>query len=163
MSCWLTVLAADQRRWLASVTPPRSWQPRVLIKSTPICVIDLFPSRNEPHVTRIVSRLKRSWPTSAVNHKFLLTGVIPSPRLFVPSQTIVSPSPPTLFCSLSRVEPPSLSLQREDRFVKTVLRITLKHSTKWRGLWPPRSGTLSEVKKRKWRSQKTQTYFVRRH
>lgn len=45
---------------------------QLLIKSKPFCIIDLFPSKNGPRVTRIVSRSKRSWPTSAVNHKLPL-------------------------------------------------------------------------------------------
>jgi len=65
-------------------------QTNFFIKFSPICVIDLFPSRNEPHVTCIVFRLKRSWSTSAVNHKLPLTRGITSPCVFVLGQTIVS-------------------------------------------------------------------------
>lgn len=85
---------------------------QLLIKPhTPFCIIDWFPLRNGSHVTPIVSRLKRSWPTSAVNHKVPLTWKIhsdifslpPSLQSFVRGQTISRFHPEDIFCNISRL------------------------------------------------------------
>lgn len=155
---------------------PTATPAQLLIKSTPFCIIDSFPSRNGPHVTRIVSRLKSSWPTSAVNHKLPLTRRIHSATrhhlslfIFVLGQTIVLVSFCVFFfffCNLSRPDPSSLPPPSEGGlwFVNTMMSgTTLKRLTKWRGTVTSHAHTISQVRMRKWRSNNTQTHIIPRH
>lgn len=147
--------------WMACISHTPTAKPaQLLIKSTLFCIIDLFPSRNGAHVTRIVSRLKRSWPTSAVNQKLPLTrGIYPATRerlsLCLSPSLALSPGPGSNHClgfilsifilaTPSKPDPPSLSPPSEagSWFLNRMMSGTaLKHLTKWRGTVNPSVGS----------------------
>lgn len=123
---------------------------QLLIKPhTPFCIIDWFPLRNGSHVTPIVSRLKRSWPTSAVNHKVPLTWKIHSDIFSLPPSNPLSGVGPFLgfilrIFSATLADSPSLSPQWDRGFcfvnidmeattLKTLNRVR-KHRDPWRPL-----------------------------
>lgn len=121
---------------------------QLLIKPhTPFCIIDWFPLRNGSHVTPIVSRLKRSWPTSAVNHKVPLTWKIhsdifslpPSLQSFVRGQTISRFHPEDIFCNSPSLSPQwdrgfcFVNIDMEATTLKTLNRVG-KHRDPWRPL-----------------------------
>lgn len=156
--------------WISLDGLHQSHPAQLLIKSTPFCIIDSFPFRNGPHVTRIVSRLKRCWPTSAVNHKPPLTregSILPpgisSLCLFVLGQTIVlvfifaTLAGQTLHHCLRHQRDDSLSLS--GLWTTMMSGTTLKRLTKCRGSVTPQAHTTSKVRMRKWRSHNTNTYY----